>query len=330
MEKAETSKIRNNEIAVRRGLPQDAAATLVHSGASLKIRVIAPGAAPSQPDIETAASIVRNEGHTVIFGKNLFKRHRYLAGELGDRLGDLAAAFTDDDIDAVWCARGGTGAIELLPHLKAIHFTRPFVGYSDNISLLSYVAARGGQAIHGPVFEEIARPYRKAQLDSSSGMRPDALRVIQLLLGTSRTPDDMRIEVCASGEWQVGAIEGTTLGGNLTTLASMMGTPWQPSFAEALLLLEDVGEPYYRLERNFLQLIQAGALQDVKAVVLGDFHACPRRDVSQSIEQIFREHLRPLNVPIVSCSAFGHGDNNFPWRFGSTAVLNHHSLAWSA
>jgi muramoyltetrapeptide carboxypeptidase len=108
-----------------------------------------------------------------------------------------------------------------------------------------------------------------------------------------------------------------------------MGTPWQPSFAGALLLLEDVGEPLYRIERMLVQLIQAGALNAVKAVILGDFHNCPIRGVTHSIEDIFEEHLQRLDVPIFTGGEFGHGERNRPWRIDGAALLTANRLVWS-
>jgi muramoyltetrapeptide carboxypeptidase len=110
-------------------------------------------------------------------------------------------------------------------------------------------------------------------------------------------------------------------GGNLATIVSVLGSPWELDCAGKILLLEDVGEAYYRIERMLLQLQVTGKLQDLAAVGLGEFFNCPRREVVHGIEDIFAEYLSPLGIPLFTGLPFGHGLVNRPWRMHETAVL---------
>ncbi len=287
----------------------------------MHIRVVAPGAAVNRDGVDTAAALITALGHRVSFSRHLFDRYRYLAGPLDARRNDLEEAFRDNTVDAVWFARGGTGAGELMVQLGDWFSSKPIVGYSDNCTLLVEAHRRGGVAIHGTVFEEAA-----SLSAASPGLRPDAIAVLTLLESQSDAEATHSIALRHVGKGAVDNIAGAAMGGNLTTLCTLLGTPFAPTFDGCVVLLEDVGEPYYRLERMLVQLIQASALDHVHAVVLGDFVNCPRRNVEHSIEDIFFEHLSPRGVPVYSGAPIGHGEKNVPWRLGSHAVIQSGTL----
>ena len=292
-------------------------------------RVVSPGAVTRRVDIEAAAKALRLAGHSVTFGLHLFDSHRYLAGTVASRLSDLRSALEDDSVDAVWFARGGFGSAQLLPYLEMGWFVKPVIGYSDNTSLLGRVAESDGVAIHGPVFEEILEPKTAPDSIETGLIKEDAWRVVHLLSGNCANVQNEAFSLTSMGPWPVGPITGPTWGGNLTTLTSLVGTPWAQSFRGALLLLEDVGEPFYRIERMLDQLVQSNAMSGAAAVVLGDFHNCPKRGVLHSIEDIFLERLSPLSVPVFAGAPFGHGARNRPWRLGSDARLDSNGLFWN-
>jgi muramoyltetrapeptide carboxypeptidase len=282
----------------------------------MRIRVVAPGAAVDRDRVEKAADLFTARGHHVTFGDHVFDRYRYLAGPLEVRCRDLKQAFCDRAVDAVWLARGGTGAGELMPHLGDWVSSKPVIGYSDNCCLLAEAQRSGGVAIHGSVFEEAAeRSVEPAQL------RQDAIDVLGLLEPSSVARPTRTFALEQVGATRTQEVSGRALGGNLTTLCTMLGTPFAPSFDVGVLLLEDVGEPYYRIERMLVQMLQAGMLDQVRAVVLGDFVNCPRRDVVHSIEDIFLEHLLPREIPLYKGAPIGHGERNLPWQLGAPARI---------
>jgi muramoyltetrapeptide carboxypeptidase len=289
----------------------------------MHLRVVAPGAAVDRDGVEKAANLFAACGHHISFGDHLFDRYRYLAGPLEARCQDLRQAFEDCAVDAVWFARGGTGAGELMPRLGNWFASKPVIGYSDNCCLLTEALRRGGVAIHGAVFEEAAE--QSAELPV---LRQDAIDIVALLAHRGARPS-RTVALQQVGETPAQSVSGLALGGNLTTLCSMLGTPFAPSFDGGVLLLEDVGEPYYRIERMLVQLLQAGLLDQVNAVVLGDFVNCPRRNVAHSIEAIFLEHLLPRGILLYTGAPVGHGERNLPWQLGASASIEHHTLSLS-
>jgi muramoyltetrapeptide carboxypeptidase len=283
----------------------------------MHIRVVAPGAAVDRDGVEKAAALISALGYQVSFGEHLFDRYRYLAGSLSARYGDLQQASRDGAVGAIWLARGGTGAGELMLQLGDWFALKPIIGYSDNCCLLAEALRRNGTAIHGPVFEEVA-----LRSSEHASLRPDALDVLSLLEPRCDLQPTRSFELELVSPGPVHTLTGRLVGGNVTTLCSMLGTPYSPSFDNGLLLLEDVGEPYYRIERMLVQLAHAGMLDRVCAVILGDFVNCPRRSVVHTIEEIFLEHLSPRGIPLYNGAPFGHGERNSPWRLGSPASID--------
>ncbi len=157
-------------------------------------------------------------------------------------------------------------------------------------------------------------------------LRQDAIAVLNLLESQSDAEVPCSVALRRVGKGSTDSVAGMAVGGNLTTLCTMLGTPFAANIDGGVLLLEDVGEPYYRIERMLVQLIQAGALDHARAVVLGDFVNCPRRDVEHSIEDIFDEHLSIKGTPVYAGAPIGHGERNVPWRMGSLATIRSGTL----
>ena len=290
----------------------------------MRIKVIAPSACVDQTAIELAKQNLTELDVDVDFSDHLFEQYRYLAGTVEQKINDLRQALADQSIDAIWCGRGGTGAAQLLPELSKLTINKPIIGYSDSTVLLNYVAMQGGTALHAPVFQEIAiKNLNDDRIISIDGQ--EVLAKLNPMLNTLAshypiTPVDQDLQAET-------LLKGKILGGNLTTLCSLQGTPWALTLKEdSILLLEDVGEPYYRLERLLVQLLQSINTKYLKAVVLGDFHNCPQKNVPQSIEDIFAEHLNPLNIALYKADWFGHGEQNRPFWIGKQGHIQNQQL----
>lgn len=290
----------------------------------MKITVIAPSACVDPAPIELAKNNLLELNVQAEFATHLFAQYRYLAGSNTQKTNDLQTASTDPTIDAIWCGRGGTGAAQLLPSLDTWLLNKPLIGYSDSTVLLNYIAMQGGQALHGPVFQEIA-----VKNLNEMPISRDAQEVLALLNPLFRQQANLypiqTLNVLAENSPQ---ISGKILGGNLTTLCSLQGTPWALTLKQdSILLLEDVGEPYYRLERALVQLLQSLDISKLKAIVMGDFYNCPQKNVPHSLAQIFNEHLEPLNIPLYLGNWFGHGEQNRPFWIGKTGYLSINQLS---
>ena len=291
-----------------------------------RLALIAPAAAIAEDVLEATLAQLDVLGVRYHLGQHVRARHRYLAGTPEQRLDDLHQAFTLPDISAVWCLRGGYGCAQLLADIDwpLLHQAspRPLIGFSDLSIMLSAFAQQGLPAIHGPVATVLGHQV----LSAPSGQR-ERLASMQalwnLLKGQHRQLPLRQI----SGPEHV--IEGTLQGGNLTALASVCGTAAELRLAEnSILILEDVGEPYYRLERSLWQLLHSFAGRKPRAVCMGSFTDCPRRGVQHSLEQIIGEYLAPLGVPLYGDLPSGHGDVNYPWPYGQQARLGADGLSW--
>ncbi|TCM66771.1 murein tetrapeptidase LD-carboxypeptidase [Acinetobacter calcoaceticus] len=294
----------------------------------MHFQIVSPSSCVEIDQIELAQQHLQALGHQVSLAPHMTAQYRYLAGTVEQRLQDLKQACMDPSVDAIWCGRGGTGAAQLLPYLEPWILTKPIIGYSDSTVLLNYVAMHGGQALHAPVFQEIACKNLEQSPISS-----DALEVIRLL-STERSSSNKNalhtnryvlsaenaIALQPSSTASIGPAQ--VLGGNLTVLCCLQGTAHALKLTQpSILMLEDVGEPFYRLERCLTQLLQSIDLSQLTAVVMGDFYQCPQKNVPHSIAQIFAEHLDPLQIPLYQCSSFGHGEHNRPFWIGASGRI---------
>lgn len=283
----------------------------------MHFRIVSPSACVDIENIQLAKAHLEGLGHTVSLGDHVFSQYRYLAGTVEQRLADLKQACMDSTVDAIWCARGGTGAGMLLPFLAKWMLNKPILGYSDSTVLLNYVAIHGGQAMHAPVFQEIAVKNLHGLSIST-----DATQCIDLLDINQKNAQQYKLNPANTFTQTQDQSDLHILGGNLTVLCSLQGTTNPLRLLQAsALLIEDVGEPYYRIERSLTQLLQSIDKSQLKALVLGDFYQCPQKNVPQSIIEIVAEHLEPLEIPLYQCDWFGHGTMNRPFWIGKKGKI---------
>jgi muramoyltetrapeptide carboxypeptidase len=270
------------------------------------VAVVAPGGAVDPDRLAPGLELLRAWGLEPVLGPHLHARRRWLAGRAEERAADLAWALGAPDLDAAWFARGGSGTADLLPLLpwERLAPRRPAIGFSDATALLTAFAGRGRTAVHGPVV---------ATLGEADEPTREALRALLLEGRAPRLPGRL---LCGPAR----AVHGPLLGGNLTVLASLCGTPWALRAAGALLLLEDVDEAPYRLERALGQLLAAGALAGVRGVAVGELRGCG--DDPAALEALLRDRLEPLGAPVLHGVPVGHGPRNLPFVHGGPATLD--------
>lgn len=283
-----------------------------------RVALVSPAGAVKEELVTVAIEQLQAAGIEAVLGEQALKRHRYLAGTAEERAADLHWAFSQADVDAVWCLRGGYGSAQLLPWLDWSRLSsskgRPLIGYSDLTVLLEAFHRRGLTAIHGPGALDWGR---RDEDPATQAARTRSLESVLELCAGSRPA--WQLERLA-GPAQVPA--GELIGGNLTTLASVVGTAaaLRPHDG-AILMLEDVGEPYYRLERSLCQLLGNLTEHRIGAVCLGTFTDCPPRNVEQSLEEIFAEWLAPRGIALYRGLPSGHGPENQAWPYGARVRL---------
>jgi muramoyltetrapeptide carboxypeptidase len=274
----------------------------------MRIGIVAPSGAFDRQRLDQSMELVRDWGFELVPGPHLFSRHRYTAGTAVERGADLAWALTAPGLDAAWFVRGGFGTIHLLSDLPWTDMDgRPVFGFSDATALFCAMAANGVKgAVHSPVLYSL-----------SDHVDDESRAAMRLALGG--LPLQLNAEQLSGSTVP---IQGPVVGGNLCTLASLAGTPWALRAHGSILVLEDVAEPPYKLDRLLTQLRYSGALDGVLAVVLGEFTGCTvPEDADWSLRDLLLDLLKPLGVPIWSKLPVGHGSANRPWYHGGRGVL---------
>ncbi len=308
------------------------ASPLVNPGA--RIGLVAPAGRFVAEQLRAGCDVLREQGYEVVPAPNLWATDRYHAGTPAQRQADLNWALTARDIDAVWLARGGFGCVQLLRGLRPEQFhPKPVLGFSDGTALFAALAklgwlGNGGALVHGPVVHTLAPTAEEGSLQP---VLADGASRRQLwnVLKTGRAG---RLAIADLDQTSAGTLaHGPVVGGNLTVLASLCGTPWQLQAQGHIVLLEDVAEAPYRLDRSLAQLIESGCLDGALAVGLGEFSACSAIDADGRPylgTDILRERLTTLGLPVVAGLPFGHGSRNLAWAWGAQGTLAQDGLTF--
>lgn len=257
-------------------------------------------------------------------GKHLAQRQGYLAGKDADRAADVNAMFADPEVRAVFAVRGGWGCARILPYLDfATIRANPklLVGFSDITALhLAFAARAGFPTIHGP---NAASSWPRFSWDAFRAIAFDG--ATPLLVNPVAHEDRLVQRSGRIRTFRGGKAAGRLLGGNLTVLAALVGTPWMPAFDGAILFLEDVGEAPYRIDRMLTQLSLAGLLGKVAGVVFGQCTTCAASDASYggfTVSEVLQQHLEPLGVPAFQGAAIGHVASQFSLPVGVRAEID--------
>lgn len=280
-----------------------------------RVALLSPSGPLNGPhELERALSTVESFGWVPVPGAHALARSGYFAGDDAARAADLVRAIEDDDIHGIWCLRGGYGAARLLPVLDDVLRQtpsdlppKPLIGFSDITALHALWQQHGWVSFHGPV--------ARGQLSAFSR---EAFRTI-VAQGREASWVAESASVLSPGR-----ATGRLAGGNLALVASLVGTPWACRFDGALVVLEDVGEATYRLDRMLTQLLLSGALDGCVGLVLGHFTDCPdtTADGTRSIEAVVQEVADRLKVPALLGVPIGHIEEQWTLPFGAMATLD--------
>lgn len=316
--------------------PESAAVTPIGAQASRKILrppriqvgdtigLMIPSSANWNPDeIDILLESLAALGLKGKLGRHVHDRYGYLAGRDQDRAADLNAMFLDPEIKAIHCIRGGWGAARLLPLIDFAAVARhpkALIGYSDITALLLALHAKTGLVtFHGP--------------NAASEWNPTNVDWLQRILwraeqATFENPRE-RGELLAPVRNRVrtltpGRSRGKLLGGNLTVLTALLGSPYLPDFTGAILFLEDIDEAPYRIDRMLVQLKLAGVLDQIAGFVWGHCTRCGPGEGfgSLTIPDILADHVGPLGIPAYSGAMLGHISQQFTLPVGVEVELD--------
>jgi muramoyltetrapeptide carboxypeptidase len=283
---------------------------------------LAPGArvgfiAPSGPlrestELEQAMQNARALGWEPVLGRYVLDRDGYLAGSDEHRVADLNQFAADDTIDAIWCLRGGYGAMRLLDRIDYDAWRRrprALIGYSDITALHSAIGPRADLVtFHGPTARaELTLPTRESFAGAMTNVYDETV-----IASGGMTP------------LHAGRARGRLIGGNLALVAALLGTPYAWEFDEAILVLEDVSESVYRTDRMLTQLRLSGALTRIAGLAFGSFTDIPDEptNADRGIDRVLREFGERVGVPCVMDFPIGHVPDHVTLPLGAIAELD--------
>ena len=273
--------------------------------------------------IEASAELLRSLGYEVTLGAHLFRRNQYLAGTDEERAADLNAAFRDPDLDGIVCLRGGYGAARLLPLLDFDALRRApkvILGYSDITAILNAVYSKTGLiTFHGPIAATNLSPYALEAFDAvlTTPVAPLNLAAPPPFeAGRGQVRRENRLQT-----FQPGVAEGVLVGGNLSLIASLVGTPYLPDFRRKILFLEDVYEAPYSIDRMLTQLWLAGVLDEIAGLVFGKFTDADDSNNTFSVETVLRARTKP-GTPCLRGLMIGHIDDQAVVPVGARVRLD--------
>lgn len=290
------------------------------------IGIAAPaGRIVDQERFEKGIRILREMGFEPLFPRELWPGVGYLADTDNNRADELMRMVASTEVKAIMAARGGYGCLRTLPHLDLEQFKKhpkPVIGFSDLTVLLNRISAQAGiLCFHGPVVTSLTdctngalkRLYYSLTGNFRKAVRANGIEVI-------RGSDEAR---------------GVLVGGNLSSLMTMIGTPYDPDWNEAILFIEDVNEPLYKIDRMLTQLALSGKLVGIRGLIVGDFGMDEEFDTISKLrytEAIWSRILEltcNASFPIWGNFPVGHFSNNFTLPLGLPTIMDSSSTTLS-
>ncbi len=286
------------------------------------IGIISPASPMIRERLEKGIAYLRGKGYSVLLGKHVYDQHGYLAGTDEERVRDLHAMFRNPEVKAIISSRGGYGTPRLLPFLDyelIRENPKILVGYSDLTSLQLAIFSQTGLVTYsGPM----------VAVEMGKGIDPFTEEHFwpHLLSGQSYSEYPPVLDSPLT-RLHPGKAAGALIGGCLSMINPILGTPYQPDFRGSILILEDVGEEPYRIDRYLSQFRSAGIFHQVAGIIFSQFVDCDAGDSpSLTIDEVIEDYTHDLNIPIVKNFLYGHVDRKFTIPIGAPVELDADSL----
>ncbi|MGE5314632.1 MAG: S66 peptidase family protein [Acidobacteriota bacterium] len=308
-----------------------------HGRRIIKPRALAPGAtigivAPASnidkaADLDEAKATLEALGFRCVFGRHVSDKFGYLAGTDKERAEDVNEMFRRKDVDGIIALRGGWGCLRMIPYLDYRMIRRHpkvLMGYSDITTILNAVYLRSGLVtFHGPVALSTYNDYTNEYLKKAVFTPKPVGLVAQPISSDPASTEDTSIVSLGTGKGT-----GPLVGGNLSLIVTMLGTPYEIDLKGKVLFLEEVGEEPYRVDRMLTHLWITGRLSKLAGLVIGKFTNCvpkkvnPEYPASFTVEEILRDRIRPLGIPAISGVMIGHIKNKVTMPIGVRATVD--------
>jgi muramoyltetrapeptide carboxypeptidase len=291
------------------------------------IGLIAPGSAISRNSFEKSLYNIDCLGFKIKYSDNLRVRKGFLGGTDAQRIDDIHNMFNNREIDGIMCARGGYGCARLLQGLDyGMIKSNPkvLIGFSDITALLYAIHKQTGLVcFHGPVGTSTFTPFTESQFEKVL-MKGKNKVEIERPNDWNELEDPIYKEVNVTS----GTVKGTLVGGSLSLMVSLIGTPYDIDYTDKILFIEEVKEDAYRVDRMLTQLLLSGKLNKVKGIALGVFRGCDTQPddeeygLSTSLTEVITDRLGKLNIPVLYGLPIGHIYDNATVPFGIEAELD--------
>ena len=279
------------------------------------VGVVSPAGPVNRNELNADLHFLKTKGFTVHVAPHVYDRQEYLAGNDEDRLSDLHDMFRNTEIEAVFCSRGGYGSLRLLDRIDYDLIRKNpkiLVGYSDITALLTAISKKTGLiTFHGPMVKGLSSLPEKAWRN-----------LVQMI--SSEQPASF--SPMSGYSLRGGKATGPIMGGNLSLICRLLGTPFMPNLAGCILFIEDRGEALYRLDRMLTHLALAGSLEGIKGLITGQFIDCGE---PATIDRLIKERFTPMNIPMAAGFPLGHGPENTTLPLGILAELDTDVMALS-
>lgn len=285
-----------------------------------KVAIVAPSGRVFTSELEENLEFLKTIGLTPVMGKNLFQNHNegyQYAGTKAQRLADFQEALDDDEIKAIWCARGGYGAVHLLDKLDWNKFKKNpkwIIGYSDITAIHNHINNWGIPSIHGITVKKLNTQYTKESFES-----------LKNILSNGK----ISFQIPSHPLNQFGSVEGKLVGGNLSLIYSLVGTESELKGENLILFIEDWNENWYHLDRMLMNLKRNGLFKRIKGLVVGSFTRMDvpeenpefLQDFDQTSYQLIHTFMKEYNFPICFQFPAGHIGDNRALLLGSNVKL---------
>jgi len=279
------------------------------------IGIISPAGPVTRSHLEADLHFLKTKGFEVHVAPHVYDRREYLAGKDEDRLSDLEHMFRNPDIKAIFCSRGGYGSLRLLDRIDYDLIRKNpkiLVGYSDITALLTAIFKKTGLVtFHGPMVKGLSSLPEKTW--------QNLIQIISSEQPASFSPME-------GHPLRGGKATGPIMGGNLSLICRLLGTPFMPNLAGCILFIEDRGEALYRLDRMLTHLTLSGSLEGIKGLITGQFIDCGE---PTAIDRLIKERFAPMNIPVAAGFPLGHGPENTTLPIGILAELDTDVMALS-
>jgi muramoyltetrapeptide carboxypeptidase len=281
------------------------------------IDVIAPASACSRRELAGGVRYLEGLGFKVRVSEKIFGKTKILANTDVERFRQLKAALTANDSAAIWCVRGGYGAVRLLPELSKMKKPRTFkwlLGYSDITTLHWYLNSQWGwPTLHSPLLCRFGRneatPTEKKEIKS-------------ILLGP-RAIFTHKLKAMNSAAKKTTRIRSSIIGGNLTVLQGSLGTRWAFDGSGHFVFFEDIGERPHRMDRMLTQMAQSGVFKNARAIIFGDMVGLKKADERLLWSNVLPRFAEAQKIPVLRGLKAGHGEMQHivPFLTRSTLLL---------